>query len=405
MNTQENTQTMEHKNTIPEGWQETTLGKIGNVNPTEHIKKGEVATNIPMESLDPFTRKISRRYKKVFNGGMKFKNGDTLLARITPCLENGKTAFVTDLEQGEVAFGSTEYIVFREKDGLSDGKFLFYFTISPNFRDLAIKAMTGTSGRQRVQTDVLINKNLLFPPIEEQRAIASVLSSFDDKIELLREQNKTLETLAQTIFHENFGKYKPGDDLPPGWRIGKLSEIANFLNGLALQKFSPKKDGHDLPVIKIRELKNGITSQTDLANANIPEKYIITNGDILFSWSGSLEVVMWKYGKGALNQHLFKVESKIYPKWFYYLWTLHHLENFKNIAANKATTMGHIQRHHLDSAGVIIPSKSDIEKFDKIFSPLLDKFALNNEQIQSLSKTRDALLSKLITGKLRVKNV
>jgi type I restriction enzyme S subunit len=145
---------------------------------------------------------------------------------------------------------------------------------------------------------------------------------------------------AQTIFKEWFGKYQIGDELPEGWRVGKLSEIADFLNGLALQKYPAIQGKETLPVIKIRELKQGVTENTDKANTELDKKYIINNGDILFSWSGSLEVVIWKYGKGVLNQHLFKVSSKEYPKWFYYHWTLHHLKEFKNVAANKATTMG-----------------------------------------------------------------
>jgi type I restriction enzyme S subunit len=189
-------------------WKLSTLSEVAEVNPTVSLKAGTVAKYVPMEYLSPFTRSISQHQTKVFKGGSKFSNGDTLLARITPCLENGKTAFVDFLEKDEIAFGSTEFIVIRENKGISDKYFLYYFSISPSFREAAIKSMTGTSGRQRVQTDLIANKHFVFPPLSEQKAIAGVLSSFDDKIDLLRRQNKTLEAIAQTIFKEWFIKFR-----------------------------------------------------------------------------------------------------------------------------------------------------------------------------------------------------
>lgn len=407
---------------MPTGWTMTTLGEVAAINPTESIAKGEKAKYVPMEGIAPFTRQIASYEQKEFNGGMKFRNGDTLLARITPCLENGKTSFVDILEENEIGFGSTEYIVIREKKDLSDKYFLYYLATAPKFREIAIKAMTGTSGRQRVQTDLLISSDLFIPPLQEQKAIAAVLSALDDKIELLRKNNKTLEGMAQTLFKHWFvdfefpnekGKpYKssggkmidsPLGEIPAGWETKGLSEIANFLNGLALQNFPPESESKYLPVVKIRELNSGITAQTDKASRDLDSKYIVDNGDILFSWSGSLELVIWKHGKGALNQHLFKVTSDKYPKWFYYLWTLEYLPHFRGIASGKATTMGHIQRHHLDEALVAIPPHELMKVADKLFTPLLDKRILNNNQIQTLSRLRDSLLPKLMKGELRLK--
>lgn len=202
-----NSEELKVKNEIPDGWKMTTLGEVAEINPTESLKVGCKAKYVAMEAISSFTRKISKFAIKGFSGGMKFKNGDTLFARITPCLENGKTAYVDILESDEVGFGSTEYIVIREIENKSDKKFLYYISISPRFRELAIKTMTGTSGRQRVQTDQLVNEPIVFPKYPEQRAIAGVLSSLDDKIELLREQNKTLEATAQAIFKEWFVKF------------------------------------------------------------------------------------------------------------------------------------------------------------------------------------------------------
>lgn len=162
-------------------WQEKALGDVAIINPTETLRKGTMAKKIAMADIQPFTKKVTGFAVEPYNSGMKFRNGDTLVARITPCLENGKTAFVDILDYDEVGYGSTEYIVLREKPGISDKHFLYYFSISPEFRDVAILAMTGSSGRQRVESDVVKSHTFLFPTIEEQKTIASVLSNIDEK--------------------------------------------------------------------------------------------------------------------------------------------------------------------------------------------------------------------------------
>ncbi len=146
-----------------------------------------------------------------------------------------------------------------------------------------------------------------------------------------------------------------------------------------------------------------LSSQSFCNTTNIPAKYIIDNGDIIFSWSGSLDVVIWNFGKGALNQHLFKIDSDKYPKWFYYYWTLNYLNDFQRIAKSKATTMGHIQRKHLTEALCNIPNSNFLDQASKIFSPIVEKIINNAIQIQTLTTTRDTLLSKLMSGQLRVK--
>jgi len=185
-------------------WKECKLEKVAIINPTESLSKGTKAKKIAMTILQPFAKKVPSYSIGEYNGGMKFRNGDTLVARITPCLENGKTVFVDILDDGEIGFGSTEYIVLREKQDVSDKHFLYYFVVSPEFRDVAILSMTGSSGRQRVQTDVVRNHLFSLPPLSEQKAIASVLSSLDDKIDLFHRQNKTLEAMAETLFRQWF---------------------------------------------------------------------------------------------------------------------------------------------------------------------------------------------------------
>ena len=173
-------------------WTKKKLSDIVDFNPRETIKKGTIAKKIPMDVLCPFYRDIPYYVEACFSSGMKFRNGDTIMARITPCLENGKTAQVSILNDGEVGFGSTEYIVFRAKEGIADKDYLYYLVCSPEVRELAIKSMVGSSGRQRVQTDVVKNLEIDVPPLVEQEKIGSLLKLFDDKIALNDRINNNL---------------------------------------------------------------------------------------------------------------------------------------------------------------------------------------------------------------------
>ena len=174
----------------------TKMTDIIAFNPRETIAKKQICKKVPMEYLQPFTRRITGFEKAPFSGGTKFRNNDTIMARITPCLENGKTAFVSGLADGEVAFGSTEYIVMRAIPGTSDPSFIYYLVSSPAFREVAIKSMVGTTGRQRVQQDVLENLHLCVPDYPTQKRVAKVLSSLDEKIELNAQINQNLEASA-----------------------------------------------------------------------------------------------------------------------------------------------------------------------------------------------------------------
>ena len=226
--------------TVVNGWRECSLGEIAQINPTEKLVKGSIAKKIDMAALQPFTKKPQYVLTEPFNGGMKFKNGDTVIARITPCLENGKTAYIDVLHDKEVGFGSTEYIVLREKDGLSDKEFLYYFATSSVFRDVAILSMTGSSGRQRVQTDVVTNHVFEIPPLPEQKAIAAMLSSLDDKIDLLHRQNQTLEAMAQTLFRQWFIEEARED-----WKDSLLKDEFDFTMGQSpTGLICPRFDGH-----------------------------------------------------------------------------------------------------------------------------------------------------------------
>lgn len=238
------------------------------------------------------------------------------------------------------------------------------------------------------------------PQLEEQKRIAGILSSLDDKIELNNKINDNLEKQAQALFKNWFIDYAPfGGEMPEDWTVGCLTDIADYLNGLAMQKFRPVEDEIGLPVLKIKELRLGFPGDdAELCSPNIKSDYIVNDGDVIFSWSGSLLVDLWCGGKCGLNQHLFKVTSSKYDKWFYYLWTKHHLDRFVFLAADKATTMGHIKREELDKAEVVIPSKLDYQKIGSALEPIIDSIVSYRIENQRLTTLRDTLLPKLMSG-------
>lgn len=383
-------------------WVMKKLKDIAEFNPRESLAKGVVAKKVAMDKLQPFCRDIPGYELEPFSGGTKFRNGDTIMARITPCLENGKTAKVAVLDEGEVGFGSTEYIVFRAKDGI-DEDFIYYLVCSPLVREPAIKSMVGSSGRQRVQTDVVQNLEIMVPDYEEQKQISGILKSLDDKIVANTEINKNLLEQAQSIFTQEFLML---DRIPDGWQESSLLGIADYLNGLAMQKYRPKDNEQGLPVIKIKELRQGSCDfNSELCSPSIKPEYIVHDGDVIFSWSGSLLVDLWCGGTCGLNQHLFKVTSSTYDKWFYYAWTKHHLQKFTAIAADMATTMGHIKREELSKAEVLIPSQSDYDRIGGLLAPLYDLVIANRIVNRKLASLRDELLPQLMSGQLDVSEV
>lgn len=388
-----------------EEWKECRLKDIVEINPTESLKKGTVAKKIGMDVLQPYCRAIPSFSFEPYTGGTKFKNGDTIMARITPCRENGKTAMVNILDDNEIGFGSTEYIVFRAKNNITDPYFIYYLVTSDCIRNPAIKSMVGSSGRQRVQTDVVANLSINLPPLPTQQKIAAILSSLDDKIELNNKINTNLEQQAGALFKNWLVDFEPfGGKMPEGWKVGKLSDIEDYLNGLAMQKFRPLEDEEGLPVLKIKELRQGCYDESSelCSPLKVKPEYIIHDGDVIFSWSGSLLVDIWCGGTCGLNQHLFKVTSQTYEKWFYYLWTKHHLDKFIFLAADKATTMGHIKREELDKAEVVIPDDKTYQNLTSVIKPFIDEIINNRIENRKLSQIRDGLLPKLMNGEIVV---
>ncbi len=238
---------------------------------------------------------------------------------------------------------------------------------------------------------------------EMQLKIARMLSVIDDKIEENERINKNLEEQAQAIFEAEFLAH---DKIPQGWCESNLLAIADYLNGLAMQKFRPVEGEAGLPVLKIKELRQGVCDiNSELCSPNIKPEYIVHDGDVIFSWSGSLLVDFWCGGTCGLNQHLFKITSTRYDKWFYYAWTKHHLSKFIALAADMATTMGHIKREELSKAGVLIPSTEDYCRIGSLLQPIYDMIISNRIENRQLAELRDELLPKLMSGDIDVSEV
>ena len=293
----------------------------------------------------------------------------------------------------EMTFNQSCYGI-RAKSDLATTDYVYYLlkdTVS-GFLQIAHGGVFDTITR-----DTFKEIEISLPPLPEQTAIASVLSSLDDKIDLLHRQNATLEKMAETLFRQWFV-----EEAKEEWETMPLSQMANFLNGLACQKFPPKNEIDKLPVLKIKELSSGITENSDWASTEIKHGYIVKHGDVIFVWSASLMVKIWNGQDCILNQHLFKVTSEDYPKWFYYLWCKHHLAEFISIAASHATTMGHIKRGDLDEALVLVPDNGELKLMSQQVEPIIEKVITNNNQIRTLTALRDTLLPKLMSGEVKV---
>ena len=274
--------------------------------------------------------------------------------------------------------------------------YLYWYFLTKEFNQQLVGSASGTkivhTAPSRIEAC-----DITLPPLPEQQVLSALLGGLDDKIDLLHRRNQTLEAMAETLFRQWFLESEN-----EGWDEKPLSSIANFLNGLACQKYPPANDVDKLPVLKIRELSNGITDSADWATSQVKPDYIVDAGDVIFAWSASLMVKVWDGEKCVLNQHLFKVTSEDFPKWFYLRWCKHHLAEFIAISASHATTMGHIKRGDLDAAMVLVPPPTVLQAMSLQMTPVLDKQIAIARQRKTLEKLRDTLLPKLMSGEVRV---
>jgi len=402
-------------------WKTLLLGEAVEVNPIRELKRGSIAKKVAMEDVTENQRKISHFTHTTFSGsGAKFRNQDTLLARITPSLENGKTAYVDILDVEETAFGSTEFIVLSPKKEISDPLYVYYVVRSPAFRQFAIKRMTGTSGRQRVPSDSLLNYKIDLPPIPEQRRIAHILGTLDDKIELNRRMNATLEAIARALFKSWFVDFDPVrakldgrpsglpaeiealfpdsfeeselGPIPRGWEVeglGQSFEITmgqsppgNTYNneGIGLPFFQGRKDfGHRFPIERIY--------------CSAPKR-IVKPGDTLVSVRAPVGDINMAWEKSCIGRGVAGVRHKSGSRSFTF-YTLMNLRQYLTRFEAEGTVFGSITKESFNLMQNIIPSGNLISQFEEAMYPLDELITVSHNEIQKLTMIRNVLLRRL----------
>lgn len=391
-------------------------------NPHLNLKKGTIATKVAMDKLKPFTKKIPETEKAEFNGGAKFCNGDTLMARITPCLENGKTAFIDFLDDGEVAFGSTEFIVMRAKAGISDPQFVYYTAINPTFRNVAIKSMVGSSGRQRVQQSVLEELELSVPDLDEQRRIGAFLARLDEKIALNNRINDNLQQQAQALFKKWFV------DNPDAisWKEGTFSNLIEKTISGDWGKDSPSGNntemvycirGADIP--EVRTGNKGKMPTRYILPKNYAAKQLV-DGDIVVEISGGSptqstgraaavsDALLARYDKGMVCTNFCKALKPRagYSMYVYYYWQYLYDRDIFFSYENGTTGIKNLDINgFIETEPIVIAPEDLVEKFDAVCQTVFSKIYANGMENEQLALVRDTILPKLMSGEIDVSAV
>ncbi len=410
----------ERNDTIPANWEKVKLSEAVRINPMRELERGRVSKKVSMDNLIPFTKKIRRFEVAKFAGGSKFRNGDTLVARITPCLENGKTAFVDVLQDKEIGHGSTEFIVLCGKEGKTTNDFAYYLATSPRLRREAIKSMTGTSGRQRVQTGSFGDIEVACPPLAEQYRITKILSDLDSKIEVNQQMNEILEATAQAIFQHWFIEFefpsedgrpykssggsmvydeKLGKEIPLGWKAGRLGEISRVIMGQSPSGETYNELGNGDPFYQgVKDFGFRFPSRRVFCSS--PAR-LAENGDILLSVRapiGSLNIANERccIGRGVASiRHNESLQS------FLYYLLISTRQNWNSYEA-EGTVFGAVTKSDVNDFAIMIPPNSVQRHFNSSVEHLDARIRLNEQQSSVLSGLRNSLLPTLMSGRIRV---
>ena len=400
-------------------WKEVLLSEFLEFNPKRTIKKNEVARKITMDLLIPHSKQIYNFKYEPYTGGAKFSNGDTIMARITPCLENGKHAYVSCLNEGEIAYGSTEYIVLCGKNGVSDNEFVYYLSHTPQFVNTAIKSMVGSSGRQRAQVPVL--ENLIMPVpvnLSDQRKIAGILSALDSKIENNNKINANLEAQAEALFKSWFVDFTPFKDqpfvdselgpIPQGWKVGKLGDIGEIVGGSTPSKSKPEYytthgiawlTPKDLSTSKAKFTSRGEIDITDEGYKSTSTK-LMPRGSVLFSSRAPIGYLTIAKNEICTNQGFKSLVPNGAGTGFIY-YTLRHLTpQIENRATG--STFKEASATLMRSVETIVPPTSILNKFEELLRPILQFQEKKEEENQRLAALRDTLLPKLMSGEIKL---
>ena len=409
-------------------WQELPFSDAVEINPSVPLERGMVYPFVDMASVVPDSRTANAGEEREFRGGgSRFRDGDTLMARITPCLENGKIARYRGSGESQFAHGSTEFIVIRGRPSVTETDFAYYLTKSEEVRSYAIGQMTGTSGRQRVPVDSLSHLTVTIPPLPEQRAIAHILGTLDDKIELNRRMNQTLEEMARAIYKDwfvDFGPvraklegrepYLPPElwdlfpdrleeselgEVPEGWGVRALAEFATVVYGAAFASKRFNESGNGLPLIRIRDLASHNPSV--FTDEQHPKGQLIKPGDIVAGMDGEFRAHIWKGPPSWLNQRVCHFQpGRGVPRHFLYEALIAPLADFER--SKVGTTVIHLSKTDIDSIRLVRPPTKVFQAFALHTDLMFQQVVRNAAESRYLAAYRDALLPKLVSGKVRV---
>ncbi len=399
-----------------EEWKEYRLGDFMEFNPKISLKKNTVARKITMDQLVPHSRDIYSWTYEPYSGGAKFQNGDTIMARITPCLENGKHAFISLLDENEVAYGSTEYIVIRGRNGISDNLFIYYLSHVSSFKEAAVKSMVGSSGRQRAQVDVLENLTMMLPALPVQRKIAKILSKLDDKIAINKRVNDNLEQQAQALFKSWFVDFEPFKDqpfveselgmIPQGWKVGSFIDLINVMpGGTPSTGVSEYWDNATIPFFSPKDA-NGVycfdtekhISEIGLSNCS---SHLYPKDTLFITARGTVGKITLAGVPMAMNQSNYALVSKDgVGKFYLYLLT----QTIVSILLKKANGAVFSAITTKDFNEIIVcPTFEIISDFEKLVKPMFDKIHILMDESRRLAELRDTLLPRLMSGEINLK--
>ena len=413
------------KRIIPKGWKEISIGDVFRTSSgatpltteKEYYEGGDIPWVNSGELISPFVYKTSNHITQ-----KGYENSSTEVYPINTVLVAmyGATAGKVSMLKIEACTNQAICAI------LPNVKFcpeFIKYSLDSLYEYLV--GLSSGSARDNLSQAGLKKLKLVLPKTKrEQNELISILSLLDRKIELNKQINDNLEAMAKQLYDYWFVQFDfPNEDgkpykssggamvwneklkreIPQGWHCGTLLDIAEYTNGLACQKYRPT-DNNKLPVIKIKEMHDGLSADTEWVKADIPDDVKVFDGDVLFSWSASLEVMLWAYGNGGLNQHIFKVTSKNgYPRSFYFYQLIHYVGVFKQMAEARKTTMGHITQDHLRQSTIALPPNVDIaNKLEEKLCPFFDEIVKNNQEIMALTKQRDELLPLLMNGQATV---
>lgn len=422
-------------------WNEMELGKAIQFNPVERIEKGKIAKKIPMDKLTAYEKKIKGFEFAEYSAGPKFKNGDTLVAKITPCLENGKTAQVNLLDENEVAFGSSEFIVLRHNE-FTINDFIFYLAKSPAFRKRAISCMEGTSGRKRVNEGALKLQVLPIPDKTTQQKIASVLSALDSKIELNNRINAELEAMAKTLYDYWFVQFDFPDpstssgragkpykssggrmvwneslkrEIPEGWEDGTLGEIAELVRGVTYDSSEIKSqdDSGVIPILRATNISGNIIDLNDMIyvpKQNVSPSQVLNKFDILITMSSGSKEHIGKNGfffyekEVAFGAFCAKIIAK--NEYQFYLYSYTQSDFMFTTIKNEClgTNINNLNGSLVKGFRIVIPPFKLIKSFNEKISSVYEKIGNNLIENQKLTELRDWLLPMLMNGQVEVKD-